>query len=71
MKRSVQKYQEILRWIKGYHAGIGFYPTYKEIAKGFGVSVSTIQEHLLNMRERELIEWPKGVGRAFTFPRER
>ena len=60
------KQQRILNFISDYSADNSFPPTLKEIAKKFGVTIGTIQDHVNAVKQKGHLEEKKDRARGFS-----
>jgi repressor LexA len=56
--------REILDFIRGYHAEHEYFPSLREIAGNFEVSIGTVQTHLDYLKRKGALDWDKGKPRA-------
>ena len=56
--------REILDFIRAYHAENDYFPSLRETAGHFGVSIGTVQTHLDYLRRKGALDWDKGKPRA-------
>lgn len=61
-----ERQQEFLDYILKYHADNDFFPSLREIAAHFSVSIGTVQTHLEYLKRKGALSWDKGKPRAFT-----
>lgn len=56
---------EVLAFIRIYHAEHGYGPSHKEIAAAVGLaSTSTVSHHLHRLRDEGLVTWTEGLQRT-------
>jgi repressor LexA len=58
--------REILDYIQGYHGEHEYFPSLREIAAHFKVSIGTVQTHLDYLKRKGALSWDKGKPRAMT-----
>jgi len=58
--------REILDYIQGYHGEHEYFPSLREIASHFKVSIGTVQTHLDYLKRKGALSWDKGKPRAMT-----
>ncbi|MGH7443084.1 MAG: transcriptional repressor LexA [bacterium] len=56
--------REILDFIRSYHAEHEYFPSLREIAGNFEVSIETVQTHLDYLKRKGALDWDKGKPRA-------
>ncbi len=56
--------REILDFIRGYHGEHDYFPSLREIAGNFKLSIGTVQTHLDYLRRKGALDWDKGKPRA-------
>jgi repressor LexA len=56
--------REILDFIQGYHGENDYFPSLREIAGHFKVSIGTVQTHLDYLKRKGALDWDKGKPRA-------
>lgn len=61
--------QEILNFILAYHGENEYFPSLREIAANFQVSIGTVQTHLDYLKRKGALSWDKGKPRAFNISR--
>jgi repressor LexA len=62
---SLSKRQaEIVGYISNYRRRKGYAPTFREIAAGIGVSLSTAMAHLRALKGKGYIAWDYGTARS-------
>lgn len=60
-----ERQQEILSFILSYHGENDYFPSLREIAAHFKVSIGTVQTHLDYLKRKGALSWDKGKPRAF------
>jgi SOS-response transcriptional repressor LexA len=55
---------EIYRYIQTYCTGRGISPTFREIAVGTGLALSTVTAHIKAMKDNGFIIWDDGTARS-------
>ena len=65
MDNLTDKQQKILSYISDFTADNSFPPTLKEIAKKFGVTIGTIQDHVNALKQKGFLERKKDIARGF------
>ena len=61
-----ERQQEILDHIQAYHRDNEYFPSLREIATHFKVSIGTVQTHLDYLKRKGALSWDKGKPRAFS-----
>ncbi len=61
-----ERQREILGFIQGYHGEHDYFPSLREIASHFKVSIGTVQTHLDYLKRKGALSWDKGKPRAMT-----
>jgi len=56
--------REILDFIRAYHGENDYFPSLREIAGHFQVSIGTVQTHLDYLKRKGALDWDKGKPRA-------
>jgi repressor LexA len=56
--------REILDFIRAYHGENEYFPSLREIAGHFEVSIGTVQTHLDYLKRKGALDWDKGKPRA-------
>ncbi len=56
--------REILDFIRAYHGENEYFPSLREIAGHFQVSIGTVQTHLDYLKRKGALDWDKGKPRA-------
>jgi repressor LexA len=56
--------REILDYIQAYHGENDYFPSLREIASNFKVSIGTVQTHLDYLKRKGALDWDKGKPRA-------
>lgn len=56
--------REILSFIQAYHGENDYFPSLREIAGHFKVSIGTVQTHLDYLKRKGALDWDKGKPRA-------
>jgi repressor LexA len=64
-----ERQQEILSYILSYHGKNEYFPSLREIAANFQVSIGTVQTHLDYLKRKGALSWDKGKPRAFNIAR--
>jgi repressor LexA len=64
-----ERQQEILSYILAYHGKNEYFPSLREIAANFQVSIGTVQTHLDYLKRKGALSWDKGKPRAFNIAR--
>ncbi len=59
-----EKQSEVLEFIRNFERTHGISPTFREISKGLGLSLGTIQDHLRLLQRKGFITWIPGRKRA-------
>jgi repressor LexA len=59
-----QRQQEILDYILGYHQENDYFPSLRETAAHFKISIGTVQTHLDYLKRKGALSWQKGRPRA-------
>lgn len=59
-----ERQREILDYIQAYQSDAGFFPTLREMAAHFQVSIGTVQTHLDYLKRKGALDWEKGRPRA-------
>jgi repressor LexA len=65
MDTLTRKQQEILDFISEYTSENSFPPTLKEIAAKFNVTIGTIQDHVIALKQKGYLERRKDIARGF------
>ena len=60
-----ERQQEFLDFILAYHAEHEYFPSLREIASNFKVSIGTVQTHMDYLKRKGALNWDKGKPRAF------
>jgi len=60
-----ERQQEFLDFILAYHAENDYFPSLREIASHFKVSIGTVQTHMDYLKRKGALSWDKGKPRAF------
>ena len=60
-----ERQQEFLDFILKYHAENEYFPSLREIASNFSVSIGTVQTHMDYLKRKGALSWDKGKPRAF------
>jgi repressor LexA len=60
-----ERQQEFLDFILAYHADNEYFPSLREIASHFKVSIGTVQTHMDYLKRKGALSWDKGKPRAF------
>jgi repressor LexA len=55
---------EIYRFIIDFQQLRGYSPTFREIAAGVGLSLSTVTAHLNALRDKGAVTWDEGIARS-------
>ncbi|MES2202642.1 MAG: transcriptional repressor LexA [candidate division FCPU426 bacterium] len=61
-----ERQQEFLDFILSSQADKGYFPSLREIAAHFNVSIGTVQTHLDYLKRKGALSWDKGKPRAFS-----
>ena len=61
--------KEILGYIIDFHSENDYFPSLREIAANFKVSIGTVQTHLDSLKKKGALSWDKGKPRALTIKR--
>ena len=56
--------KEILDYIRSFHGEHSYFPSLREIAANFSVSIGTVQTHLEYLKRKGALDWDKGKPRA-------
>lgn len=56
--------REILDFIRAYHGENEYFPSLREIAANFQLSIGTVQTHLDYLKRKGALDWDKGKPRA-------
>jgi repressor LexA len=59
-----ERQREILDYISAYHGENEYFPSLREIAGNFKVSIGTVQTHLDYLKRKGALDWDKGKPRA-------
>lgn len=59
-----ERQREILDFISAYHGENEYFPSLREIAGHFQVSIGTVQTHLDYLKRKGALDWDKGKPRA-------
>jgi repressor LexA len=59
-----ERQREILDFIRAYHGENEYFPSLREIAAHFEVSIGTVQTHLDYLKRKGALDWDKGKPRA-------
>jgi repressor LexA len=59
-----ERQREILDFIRAYHGENEYFPSLREIAGHFQVSIGTVQTHLDYLKRKGALDWDKGKPRA-------
>jgi repressor LexA len=59
-----ERQREILDFIRAYHAEHEYFPSLRETAGHFQVSIGTVQTHLDYLKRKGALDWDKGKPRA-------
>lgn len=60
-----ERQKEFLDYILEYHAENNYFPSLREIAAHFKVSIGTVQTHMDYLKRKGALSWDKGKPRAF------
>jgi len=60
-----ERQREFLDFILAYHAKNEYFPSLREIASHFEVSIGTVQTHMDYLKRKGALSWDKGKPRAF------
>jgi repressor LexA len=60
-----ERQQEFLDFILAYHGENEYFPSLREIASHFKVSIGTVQTHMDYLKRKGALSWDKGKPRAF------
>jgi SOS-response transcriptional repressor LexA len=55
---------EIYRFIQTYRAERGIAPTFREIASGAGLYLTTVMAHLRALKKKGFVTWNGGIARS-------
>jgi len=61
-----ERQQEILNFIRTFHAENDYFPSLREIAANFDISLGTVQTHMDYLKRKGALSWDKGKPRALT-----
>jgi len=59
-----KRQQEVLNFIKNFKRTHGISPSFREMARGLGISLGAIQDHLRLLQRKRFITWTPGKKRA-------
>jgi repressor LexA len=60
-----ERQQEFLDFILAFHGENEYFPSLREIASHFSVSIGTVQTHMDYLKRKGALSWDKGKPRAF------
>ena len=64
---ATEKQLDVIQAIIEYKVEFTYYPSLRELAARMNKSVGTIQQQLISLRRKGMIDWNKGEPRAFKF----
>lgn len=66
-----QMQSQVLWFIKSYIKEKGFAPSFRDIAKGTKLSLSSVQDEMFRLREEGAISYVPGLPRSITLKKKR
>lgn len=68
MKELTEKQEKVFKFIKQFHSDNAMMPTVREIAKHFGLSIGSIQQHLRALLSKGILVKRGSLSRGIDFP---
>jgi repressor LexA len=64
MKGLSPRQAEIYEFIKAYRAEHGYAPTFRDVASGVGLYLTTVIAHLKALKNKGFVTWNEGIARS-------